>query len=93
LWEVLKNGRVTLMKYTEYFFLSSSDQNSHTKIALARSFDVNFLDQKFCWDGTMAVYLNQSQLISVVEVRNSLAVTPPLGSRALRPDSMAFSYT
>ncbi|CAK9868924.1 unnamed protein product [Sphagnum jensenii] len=41
----------------------------------------------------MPLYLNQSRLISVVEVRNSLAVTPPLGSRALRPDSMAFSYT
>jgi hypothetical protein len=71
------------MRYTEKKLLSPSDQNSHTKMALARSFHVNFLEQKFCWDGTMAIYLNQSWLIPVVEVRNSLAVTPPL----------AFPYT
>jgi hypothetical protein len=83
------------MRYTEFLLLSPSDQNSHTKIALARSFHANliFLAQKFCWDGTMAVDLNQSRLISVVEVRNCLAVTPPLSSRALCPDSMAFPYT
>jgi hypothetical protein len=39
------------LRYTEKKLLSPSDQNSHTKIALATSFHVNYLEQKFCWDG------------------------------------------